>query len=603
MLALATAAVVQGCSSSNDDTTTTGSIALALSASSAAVVQGGSTTVTGTITRTDFTGAVAVTVEGVPTGVTGSAVPSGDQATVTINVAGTTTPGVYTLTVRAHGTGLSTDVTKTFTLTVTAAPASTFSLVSTPTSLSVAQGATNATGGVKATRNGGFSGTITYSLTSAPTGVTATFTPTSTTDSTQVSISATSAITPGTYAVLIHGVSGDFQVWTPLTVVVTAATGGGGNVRLDYSGCAAFSKPVWVAFQDGSGAWTHVTGTGDVYTFNIASAKGAVAVVSPIDLEFSTVVTYGSQAELTSTTGGCGTSATVKSVNGSVTGLGTGDIARISLGNSSASVTTNTTFTLPAVLAGTFDLVGYRRNAITPGTGDRGLLRRDQNIAAGGTLAVADFGGAESFAAATANVTVTGAGAGDQIAQQLSYSTGSTCTGSLLYSVAGSTATTFAIFGVPSAQQRATDFHLLTLSDVSGSIGTRSVSVSFHTMADRTIAFGAQLAPAVTDVTGGLAYKRLQAVLTLPADYNIATMDYSNASGNFISVTQTAGYLNGNTAVTISMPDLSAASGLETSWFPAASGAATYDVAGLFASTNSCVDGATSRFTSVTGTM
>lgn len=603
VLALATATFVQACGSSNDTTTATGSIALALSASSASVAQGGSTTVTGTITRTDFTGSVAVTVEGAPTGVTGTAVPSGDAATVTITVASTTAAGVYPLTVRAHGAGLTTDATQTFTLTVTAATSSTFTLLGTPTSLSVAQGATNATGGVKATRTGGFAGTITYSISGAPTGVTATFTPTATTDSTQVAVSATGAVATGTYAVLIHGVSGALDVTTPLNVVVTAGTGGNGSVRLDFSACAALSKPVWIAFQDGSGAWTHVTGAGDVYTFNIASAKGAVAVVTPSGANFSTVVTYGSQAELMGNTGGCGTSATTKVVNGSVAGLNAGDIAEMSLGGSLAIVTTNTTFMLPTVLNGTFDLVGYRRNVLTPGVGDRGLLRRDQNIAAAGTLAVADFGGTEAFDAATANVTATGAGAGDQILQQMNYLTGSACTQSPLYTVTGSTATTFAIFGIPAAQQRATDFHSLTLSDVSGLIASRTVTVNFHTMANQTVAFGAPLNPTVTDVTGSLAFKRLQAALTLPTDYGIGTFSYSDASGNFVSVIQTAGYLGGNTAVTLAFPDLSAASGLTTTWFPPAAGAVTYSVAGLAVPANACAEGATSRFTSTTGSM
>jgi hypothetical protein len=604
ILALATATIVQACGSSNDTTTATGSIALSLSAPSASVQQGGSTIVTGTVTRTSFTGSVTVTVEGVPTGVSGSVVATGDAAAVTISVASTTVVGVYPLTVRAHGTGLSTDATAIFTLTVTAAPAATFTLLAAPTSLSVAQAATNATGGVKATRTGGFVGAIAYSLSGAPTGVTATFTATATTDSLQLSVSATGAAVVGTYPVLIHGVSGTLDVTTPLSIVVTAGTGGSGSVRLDYSACATASKPLWVAFQDGSGAWTHVTGTGDVYTFNIASTKGGLAVVTPSGATFGTVVTFMSQAEFVANTGGCGTTPVTKVVNGSVAGLNTGDAAKMSLGGSSTTVATNTTFILSTVLNGTFDLVGYRRNTVTPGVGDRGLLRRDQNIAAAGTLAVADFGGAESFAAATANVTAVGGGAGDQIFQSMSYLTGSACTSSPLYTVTGSTATTFAMFGIPSAQQRATDYHSLTLSDVTaGVVASRSVTVNFHAMADRTVTFGALLSPTVTNVTGALTFKRLQAALTLSTDYTIGLFSYSDTPGNTITVIQSAGFLGGNTAVTLVFPDLSAAAGLVTTWFPASAAAVTYAVAGITAPTNACIEGAISRFTSTTGTM
>jgi hypothetical protein len=419
-----------------------------------------------------------------------------------------------------------------------------------------------------------------------------------------VSVIATGAVATGTYPVLIHGVSGVLDITTPLSAVVTAGAGGSGSVRLDYSSCLAAEKPIWVAFQDGSGAWTRVTGTGGVYTFNIASAKGGLAVVTQSGATFNTSVVFASQAEFVANTGGCAAAAVTKTVNGSVAGLNTGDIARMSLGGSSTSVPTNTTFVLPTVRSGSFDLVGYRRNTVTPGVGDRGLIRRDQDIAAGGTLAVADFtNGTESFAAATANVTATGAGTGDQISQSVSYLTGSSCIGSPLYTATGSTATTFAIFGVPAGSQRATDFHSLTLSDISGLIASRSVTVSFHTMADKTIAFGATFTPTVTNVTGALAFKRLQAALTLPADYTFGLFSYSDTPGDNVSIVQTAGFLGGNTAVTLAFPDLSAAAGLVTTWFPAAAAAVTYSVAGLLAPLNACVEGATSKFTSTTGTM
>jgi hypothetical protein len=702
ILALATATILQACGS-NTSTSTTGSIELSVTPTSATVQQGGSTVVTGSITRTDFTGAVTISVEGAPAGATGTVLLSGDAVTVTIAVASATVTGVYPLTIRAKGAGLSTDATATFTLTIAAASASSytvtlgpptlsvaqggtgtstvtlvrtnftgnvafsvdnlptgttaafapnpasagtsvltltvgsttaaglvnlvirgtaagltdvtaplgltvtaagFTLLAVPTSLSVAQGATNATGGVKATRTGGFTGTITYSLAGAPAGVTAAFATTATTDSMQVSVTATGAVAVGTYPAVIHGISGALDVTTPISIVVTAGTGGGNSVRLDYSACLAASKPVWVAFQDGAGAWTQVTGTADVYTFNIASAKGAIAVVTQHGALFTTAVSFFSHAELVANVGGCGAAAATKVVNGSVAGLNTGDVAIMSLGSSSAAVLTNTTFALPTVLNGTFDLVGYRRNSVTPGVLDRGLLRRDQNIAAAGTLAVADFtSGTESFAAATANVTVAGGGAGDQIFQSMAYLAGAACTSNPLYSVLGSTATMFAMFGVPSTAQRATDFHSLTLSDVVALTGSRSVTVNFHTMADRTITFGALLAPTVTNVTSALAYKRLQAALTLSADYTIAVFSYTDTPGNTVSVFQSAAFLGGNSAVTLTFPDLTAAAGLMTTWFPASGAAVTYSVAGIGAPLTACVEGATTKFTSMTGTM
>jgi hypothetical protein len=109
---LAMLVLTQGCGSGSASTGTTGgSIALSLSPTSATIQVGGSTQVSGTIVRTDFTGDVAVTVSGAPSGVTGVAnsQPTGgsNSASVTISAASTAAPGTYTLTVTASGSGIS----------------------------------------------------------------------------------------------------------------------------------------------------------------------------------------------------------------------------------------------------------------------------------------------------------------------------------------------------------------------------------------------------------------------------------------------------------------------------------------------------------------
>ena len=99
--------------------------------------QGGSTNVTVTVAGAGgFTAIPAVTISGVPTGVTGtvsniSTSGSTSTGTVTLNVAATTAVGVYPITVNVAGTGV-TAVTATFTLTVTAAPVPAYTLSATP---------------------------------------------------------------------------------------------------------------------------------------------------------------------------------------------------------------------------------------------------------------------------------------------------------------------------------------------------------------------------------------------------------------------------------------------------------------------------------------
>src|SRR5689334_3430845 len=72
------------------------SIALVLSKSSTTIVQGQSDQLTATVTRTNFTGAVNITVEGAPAGVTGAV------SNITTN--GNTVTGTVTITVGASVT-------------------------------------------------------------------------------------------------------------------------------------------------------------------------------------------------------------------------------------------------------------------------------------------------------------------------------------------------------------------------------------------------------------------------------------------------------------------------------------------------------------------
>src|SRR6266513_685253 len=83
-------------------------VALGLSRTPSALTSapggGGPTPVT--LTRTNFTGAVTLSLAGAPGGVTGSfspAAPTGTSSTLTVNVGGAVAPGVYHLTVSGTG--------------------------------------------------------------------------------------------------------------------------------------------------------------------------------------------------------------------------------------------------------------------------------------------------------------------------------------------------------------------------------------------------------------------------------------------------------------------------------------------------------------------
>ncbi len=104
----------------------TGGFTLSLSPATATVQQGTNTQVTVNITRTaPFTGAVALSATGLPSGVTAAFNPTsatGNSAALTLTAAANAATGTQTITVRGTGTGVS-DQSVTLAVTVNAASA------------------------------------------------------------------------------------------------------------------------------------------------------------------------------------------------------------------------------------------------------------------------------------------------------------------------------------------------------------------------------------------------------------------------------------------------------------------------------------------------
>lgn len=109
--------------------TSNGTISLAMSSASTTVAVGGSSASTLTVTRgLGYSGAVIVTIEGVPAGVTATANPStipgsGSTSTITFTVAPATVPTNAIVTIRGKGT-LVADATTNLALVMTPPSAS-----------------------------------------------------------------------------------------------------------------------------------------------------------------------------------------------------------------------------------------------------------------------------------------------------------------------------------------------------------------------------------------------------------------------------------------------------------------------------------------------
>jgi len=203
--------------------TITGSASFTLTAnpSSVTLKPGGSGASTITLApQSGFSGSVTVSVSGVPSGVTAAwGTPSGSSIPLNFSAASNAPAGTATVTVTGTSGSLSAKVT--IGLTVTAA-ASGFTLTATPTAVSISPGAS---GGSAITVNaqGGFNGTVGFSVSGLPSGVTASISPASTTGHTTVTFTAAANAPTSTTTVTITGTSGSLTAKTTVTLTVAPA--------------------------------------------------------------------------------------------------------------------------------------------------------------------------------------------------------------------------------------------------------------------------------------------------------------------------------------------------------------------------------------------
>jgi len=573
---------------------------LSLTPTALTIVQGANAPTTVTITRTNFTGAVTLSLGNAPAGVTGSfnpAAPTGTSSTLTVSVGGAVAPGVYNLTV--DGTASAGNRSTPLTLTVSAAAGYTLSL--TPAALRIKQGANDNTT-VTITRTN-FTGAVTLSLGGEPAGVTGSFIPPAPTGtSSELTVSVGAAVAPGVYNLTVDGAASAGNRSTPLTLTVESA--GAGNVTVDFSGCPVADRAAWLAYQDGAGSWIRVVGVSDVYSFNITSGRGGLAyVLAGGGGSSSVMVQYMTQAELTAGPLVFCPASTGKSVTGTAAGLGLTDIAVISLGGGIAQVMPfgSPNFQIDGVADGTHDLVGYRRSLV--GDPESAIIRRDQNIAPSGSVGTMDFAGVEAFSPATATITVSGLAGGEMLIQSMYYQVGANCTAALLYAGADAgTGPSFTASGIPGSQQRVSDYHGVSLSAIDGT-AIRSITEYFHSMGARTLTLGAAMpTPAVTSLGG--PYKRLQAVYTLPTVYQSSTLFlYSDAGGKSVSLSATFGYLGG-AATTLGLADYSGLAGWDNAWAPASASSVDWTAIGSGSNVTGsvCAENARIKTATVSGT-
>ena len=621
-----TTAIALACGDSDLPTVNTGSIQIAANPASLSVPQGGSGSVTVSLTRGgDYAGDVTLSVSGLPAGVTTTINPaqltgSTTSATIDVAVATTVAVGSYTATITAAGQGVV-QATTSYQLTVTAAP--NYTLTMSPTSLTVAAGASgNAAVNISRTN---FTGGVTLSLQNPPAGITGSFSPSpSTTNSADLVLSVAANVAPANYPLTIQGsATGISSRSVVLQLTVIPAPSGGNNV--EYQFCDASDVPAFFAYQDGTGAWQSVSGStsGGVtkYAFNIAQGRGGVFVVyrtvasSVADVlsvgrnastwhnaarvpswrsiarerrsagahltrtlrrsfaadVYETSVIYASTAELAQEgIASCAQAAPTKTITGTVIGVPAGSYGIASFGNTvkifEGGVATNpVTFDVPA---GPQDLVGSL--VTTPGAHpSRLILFRNLNIPDGGSLPSAiDYNGPASRAPATATVTVSG-GSGDSLETFVDFVTVNNAVG-IWFELTKSPAAKRPWAGFSANDMQSGDLHALIVFASAPNDDFRVTGKYVGPVTNQTIALGPAMNATTSQVAAG-AYPRFRFQGTLPPEYNklagISVMP--TASGNRYDIVATGAYLTAAgsaLAYDFTMPDVAGLPG-----FPIAS--------------------------------
>lgn len=547
------------------------SMSLAVSPPGLEVARGSTGTLAVNVTRGGgFAGAVNLTAENLPAGVTiapATLAAGATSTSLTIGVSAAAALTTTTVTIRAAATGVG-DATATFSLTVTQLPGYTLSL--SPASIGVpAGGSGGAT--VNIGRETGFTDAVALSASGAPAGMTVAFNPSSATgNQATLTVTATAAVATGTYPITVRGSAPSLADRTAtLSVQVTAPTGG--NVTWRF--CSDTGFPSWVAAQDGTGPWTRVAGAGNDYSFQVTT-RGAIAYVVNNFGVFELYVEYATREELQAAgTARCATAGgSTRTINGTVVGMGATDVmAQVGMGNGYAVVVpaAGLGFQLQDVQPGPVDLLAARLGQTALGglSTNRLFVQRGLNPPNDAAITV-DFGGANSFAPATATLSLTNLG-GDHAAVFSAYRTAGATELLLGFDMSPSAGTTRTFVGMPSQRQVAGDLHIVTAeASAPGEADpthVREVAHVFSTLADRAFAFGPAMSPVQATVVTSQPYARLRLAYTVQTEYN------RHFAANFwqddrdATLQMTAGYLSGSSVV-LEVPDFSGVAGWNHEW-------------------------------------
>jgi hypothetical protein len=549
----------------------------------------------------DFTGAIALSVSGLPADVTATfdhtSITGTGTAKLTVNVAPTAAAGTFTITVTGTTSGGLTHFTNAL-LIVKAVPV--FALSATPATQPVVVGGTT-TYTVSSTALNGLTGDVHLTVTGLPTGATSSFSPTTITGSTGTStltVDTSGVTTAADSTFAIKGTNGsvtqsvpvtlkvvDFTInaapatqqvvigaSTAYTVTVTAINGFNDTITPTVAGLPAGTTVTFnPATITGAGTTTMtITTSGSTpaanSTLTISASSGTAVRTATVTLnvvDFTFAVTPSTRTIL----GGGTTTYTVTTtaVNGfsgtvipTVTGLPAGVTATFSPANITGGSTSTMTVTAASSAPG--------GNSTLNLTGTIGTISKSANVA----LVLQNF----TITATPATQTVT---AGNNTSYTVTYAAANGFTGTTTPSVTGLPTGTTASFNpatIPGGSGTTTltvattpttpgTNATLTITGTSGTaVNSASVSLTVRnaftitaTPATQTVTAGGSTSYTVTVAPlNGFTGTVTPSVSGLPAgataSFNPATIP--NASGtSTMTVNTTADTLGANSALTV----------------------------------------------------
>ncbi len=169
--------------------------------------------------QTGFAGSVSFSISGLPSGVTAafSPNPATNSSALNLTASSTTPVGQYSATVKGTSGALSATTQLIFT-------------VGTPSFTLTAYGGgqigAGTTGQQYISENPtfGFTGSVQYSVSGLPAGVTGTFSPVTSTSGTSLTLAVASTVQPGQYSYTVTGRSGSLVVSVPSSILVVSPT-------------------------------------------------------------------------------------------------------------------------------------------------------------------------------------------------------------------------------------------------------------------------------------------------------------------------------------------------------------------------------------------